>query len=426
LDRVICPVVVSNWADTTTAPLPDFTVTKSMGAAAENEIVVPRPPSTLGPATGDSHETLGLSTVRTLSGSPWLASASPETLSPASTTTAMTSRRAAFGLPRRECFAIRLYLLLCAANCWIPRHLQDKRNNPARRLGHAEGGGRRVLTGQLEAATRDASAWSDAASGHSRSEERRGDLRRYTPFLAFRPASRRLGEGPHRGRGLPSATPARRNAVEQPVRLEAGPVRLDGDLAVPADAGGVVLFAHGSGSGRHSPRNRQVAARLGRAGLATLLLDLLTPEEETADRRGGRLRFDVELLAGRLLAAIGWLGGEQATAGLPVGLFGASTGAGAALLAAAERPEAVAAVVSRGGRPDLAGAALDRVRAPTLLIVGALDPQVLALNRAALDRLGGQASLEVIPGASHLFEEPGALDQVAELAAGWFARWLAP
>jgi hypothetical protein len=142
LDSVIVPEVVSNVADTTTAPCPDFTVTKSMGAPAENEIVVPRPPSTLGPATGDAHETLGLSTVRTLSGSPWLASASPETLSPAITTTAMTKMRAAFGLPRRRCLAICLYLLLCAGTCWIPRHLQDKRNNLARRSGTLLCGGR--------------------------------------------------------------------------------------------------------------------------------------------------------------------------------------------------------------------------------------------------------------------------------------------
>jgi putative phosphoribosyl transferase len=214
--------------------------------------------------------------------------------------------------------------------------------------------------------------------------------------------------------------------VDQSVRLQAGPVRLDGDLAAPAATHGVVLFAHGSGSGRHSPRNRQVAAALGRAGFATLLLDLLTAEEETVDRAGGRYRFDVELLAGRLLAAVDWLAAERRTAGLPVGLFGASTGAGAALLAAAERPEAVAAVVSRGGRPDLAGAALGRVLAPTLLVVGALDPQVLELNRTALDRLGAEAGLEVVPGASHLFEEPGTLERVAELAAGWFTRWLAP
>ena len=209
------------------------------------------------------------------------------------------------------------------------------------------------------------------------------------------------------------------------MRVLAGPVGLDGDLATPAAAQGVVLFAHGSGSGRHSPRNRQVAAALGGAGLATLLLDLLTPEEETADRTSGRFRFDVELLAERLLAAADWLAGEQHTAGLPIGLFGASTGAGAALLAAAERPRAAAAVVSRGGRPDLAGAALGRVRGPTLLIVGALDPQVLELNRAALGRLKGEAHLEVVPGASHLFEEPGTLERVAELAVAWFTGWLA-
>jgi putative phosphoribosyl transferase len=213
--------------------------------------------------------------------------------------------------------------------------------------------------------------------------------------------------------------------VERPVRVLAGPVDLDGDLATPAAAQGVVLFAHGSGSGRHSPRNRQVASALGRAGFATLLLDLLTLEEEAADRASGKFRFDIELLAGRLLTATDWLAANQWTAGLPVGLFGASTGAGAALLAAAERPQAVAAVISRGGRPDLAEAALGRVRAPTLLIVGALDPQVLELNQAALGRLGSEASLEIVPGASHLFEEPGTLERVAELAIGWFTHWLA-
>jgi putative phosphoribosyl transferase len=213
------------------------------------------------------------------------------------------------------------------------------------------------------------------------------------------------------GLGFAVCAPGKKYAVERPVRVLAGPVGLDGDLATPAAAQGVILFAHGSGSGRHSPRNRQVASALGRAGFATLLLDLLTLQEEAADRASGHLRFDVELLAGRLLAAADWLAAEQRTAGLPVGLFGASTGAGAALLAAAERPQAVAAVVSRGGRPDLAG--------------GALDPQVLELNRAALGRLGSEASLEVVPGASHLFEEPGTLERVAELAVAWFTRWLA-
>jgi putative phosphoribosyl transferase len=212
--------------------------------------------------------------------------------------------------------------------------------------------------------------------------------------------------------------------MEQRVRLAAGRVQLAADLAVPAAARGVVLFAHGSGSGRLSPRNRLVATRLQRAGLATLLLDLLTDQEETAERAGGRLRFDVGLLAGRLAAALDWLATQRHSGGLPVGLFGASTGAGAALLVAADRPAALAAVVSRGGRPDLAGAVLSRVRAPTLLVVGGRDPTVLALNRAALQRLAGPARLEVVAGASHLFPEPGALERVAELAAAWFLAHL--
>jgi dienelactone hydrolase len=213
--------------------------------------------------------------------------------------------------------------------------------------------------------------------------------------------------------------------VGREVRLRAGRVELDGDLALPAEAAGVVLFAHGSGSSRHSPRNRQVAAALRQAGLATLLLDLLTTAEEELDRVTAELRFDVAMLAERLVAAVDWLLADAATAGLPVGAFGASTGAGAALVAAVERPGAVAAVVSRGGRPDLAGAALAQVRAPTLLVVGGNDPQVLDLNRAALARLPTSSRLEVVPGATHLFEEPGTLDQVARLAAAWFTRHLA-
>jgi dienelactone hydrolase len=213
-------------------------------------------------------------------------------------------------------------------------------------------------------------------------------------------------------------------AVEREVRLQAGQVELDGDLEVPAGAAGVVLFAHGSGSSRHSPRNRQVAAALRQAGLATLLLDLLTAAEEELDRATAELRFDVGMLAERLVAAVDWLLAEAATAGLAVGAFGASTGAGAALVAAVERPQAVAAVVSRGGRPDLAGAALAQVRAPTLLIVGGRDRQVLDLNRAALAELPPSSRLEVVPDATHLFEEPGALDQVARLAAAWFTRHL--
>jgi putative phosphoribosyl transferase len=213
-------------------------------------------------------------------------------------------------------------------------------------------------------------------------------------------------------------------AVEGEVRLRAGTAELVGDLVVPAGAAGVVLFAHGSGSSRHSPRNRLVAGALRRVGLATLLLDLLTPAEEERDRVTAELRFDVALLAERLIAATDLLLAEPATASLPVGLFGASTGAGAALITAAERPETVAAVVSRGGRPDLAGDHLGRVRAPTLLIVGGRDQLVLELNRQAQARLAAPSRLEVVPGATHLFEEPGALEQVARLAAAWFTEHL--
>jgi putative phosphoribosyl transferase len=213
-------------------------------------------------------------------------------------------------------------------------------------------------------------------------------------------------------------------AVEGEVRLRAGTAELVGDLVVPAGAAGVVLFAHGSGSSRHSPRNRLVAGALRRVGLATLLLDLLTLAEEERDRVTAELRFDVVLLAERLIAATDLLLAEPATASLPVGLFGASTGAGAALITAAERPETVAAVVSRGGRPDLAGDHLGRVRAPTLLIVGGRDQLVLELNRQALARLAAPSRLEVVPGATHLFEEPGALEQVARLAAAWFTEHL--
>jgi len=210
------------------------------------------------------------------------------------------------------------------------------------------------------------------------------------------------------------------------VSVAAGAVTLDGTLGLPPDARGVVLFAHGSGSGRHSPRNRHVARVLHEAGLATLLLDLLTLEEEAVDVRTRELRFDIGLLAGRLVGATDWLGRQPATQHLRVGYFGASTGAGAALVAAAERPEAVGAVVSRGGRPDLAGAALARVGAPTLLIVGGNDVPVIGLNEEALAQLHGATRLEIVPGATHLFEEPGALDVVARLACDWFAHYLAP
>jgi dienelactone hydrolase len=212
--------------------------------------------------------------------------------------------------------------------------------------------------------------------------------------------------------------------VHETLAIEAAGVVLDADVVVPDSAQGVVLFAHGSGSSRHSPRNRSVAAELQRAGLATVLADLLTPEEEQRDARTAELRFDIGLLASRLVALTDWVTDHDRTAGLPVGLFGASTGAAAALVAAAERPDTVAAVVSRGGRPDLAGDYLRAVRQPTLLIVGGNDGVVIELNRRAMEQLAGEARLEIVPGATHLFEEPGALEQVARLARDWFARYL--
>lgn len=211
---------------------------------------------------------------------------------------------------------------------------------------------------------------------------------------------------------------------EQPVQIPVGGVILDGDLTLPADPNGVCLFAHGSGSSRHSPRNRYVAGVLQQAGLATLLMDLLTDEEEQVDARTRELRFDINLLGERLVGATDWLAQRSETAGLAVGTFGASTGAAAALVAAAERPDAVGAVVSRGGRPDLAGDALARVKAPTLLIVGGNDPQVLELNEDARARMSAQTQLEVVEGATHLFEEPGALEQVAEMAMRWLTEHL--
>lgn len=213
----------------------------------------------------------------------------------------------------------------------------------------------------------------------------------------------------------------RRPPVDREVVVEAGPVRLPGHLTVPPDATGVVVFAHGSGSSRHSPRNRYVADVLASAGLGTLLFDLLTSEEE-GDRRNV---FDIGLLADRLTGATGWLRG-RVDASVRVGLFGASTGAGAALWAAAEPGSDIAAVVSRGGRPDLAGDRLPSVAAPTLLIVGGDDVEVLELNRAALARLDCPADLAVVPGATHLFEEPGTLTRAAELARDWFTRYLSP
>jgi putative phosphoribosyl transferase len=215
--------------------------------------------------------------------------------------------------------------------------------------------------------------------------------------------------------GAPFATTHARS-----VTIPAGGVQLPGDLTVPVSACGIVVFAHGSGSSRHSPRNRLIAARLTEAHLGTLLLDLLTKDEDERDLRTRALRFDIPRLAERTVAAIDWLGGEPATAELTVGCFGASTGAAAALVAAARRPDRVRVVVSRGGRPDLAGSELEAVRAPTLLIVGGADPPVLEINRQARRRLPYETCLEIIPGATHLFEEPGALERVAHLARDWF------
>lgn len=212
--------------------------------------------------------------------------------------------------------------------------------------------------------------------------------------------------------------------VERPVTIPAGMATLHGDLAVPDGSRGIVLFAHGSGSSRHSPRNRHVAEVLREAGLATLLMDLLTTVEEADDARTGHLRFDIGLLAGRLVGATDWLATGSSTRNLALGYFGASTGAGAALVAAAERPQVVRAIVSRGGRPDLAGDALARVTAPTLLIVGGRDRPVIGMNRDAMAEMRAEVKLEIVPGGSHLFEEPGTLETVARLARDWFIQHL--
>jgi len=215
------------------------------------------------------------------------------------------------------------------------------------------------------------------------------------------------------------------HAVESLVSIPSGEVGLAGDLVVPSDAPGIVVFAHGSGSSRLSPRNQAVAARLRQAGFATLLMDLLTADEEYEERFTRHLRFDIPLLAGRLVDATRFVADLDTTRGLPIGYFGASTGAAAALVAAAELGDEIRAVVSRGGRPDLAGDALPLVTAPTLLIVGGADTMVLELNRQAMASMRTQVELEIVPGATHLFSEPGALEQVADLAAGWFGKYLA-
>jgi putative phosphoribosyl transferase len=221
------------------------------------------------------------------------------------------------------------------------------------------------------------------------------------------------------------STPSDAIKEAPPVRVTIGPVSLEGILAVPGGSQGIVLFAHGSGSSRHSPRNQYVASALRKAGIATLLIDLLTEEEEAIDALTRHLRFDINLLATRLVGATDWLEKNPETRSLRIGYFGASTGAGAALVAASVRPHLIGAVVSRGGRPDLAGPALARVQAPTLFIVGGNDLPVIDLNREALRQLHtAEKKLMIIPGATHLFEEPGALERVAELAAEWFAFYL--
>lgn len=214
------------------------------------------------------------------------------------------------------------------------------------------------------------------------------------------------------------------DAIRETITIPAGGVALSADVAVPAAARGVVLFVHGSGSSRHSPRNRYVAGELRKAGLATVLADLLTPEEERIDAITAELRFDIGRLTERVIALTDWLVNDETTGALGVGYFGASTGAAAALRGAAARPDGVEAVVSRGGRPDLAGDHLPLVRQPTLLIVGGRDDVVIDLNRRARQQLAGESRLEIVAGATHLFEEPGALEQVARSAGDWFIRHL--
>lgn len=211
--------------------------------------------------------------------------------------------------------------------------------------------------------------------------------------------------------------------TEHPVIIPSGKVHLDGIMHVPKDAIGLVLFVHGSGSSRFSKRNQFVASILNKAKIATLLFDLLTPEEEKIDSVTAELRFDIPFLASRLISATDWVVEQPISHHLPLGYFGASTGGGAALVAAAQKKELIKAVVSRGGRPDLAGAALEQVLAPTLLIVGGDDHPVIQMNQDALKKLIGIKKLEIVPGATHLFEEPGTLDQVAELAVAWFNEY---
>lgn len=213
-------------------------------------------------------------------------------------------------------------------------------------------------------------------------------------------------------------------ATEVAVQIPAEDAILQGDLALPPQPRGLVIFAHGSGSSRHSPRNRYVAGVLQQAGLGTLLMDLLTVDEEAVDQYTRHLRFDIPLLSGRLVAATDWAKDEEQLRGLNIGYFGASTGAAAAIMAAAQRSDQVKAIVSRGGRPDLAEAALEQIQAATLLLVGDRDYPVIDLNEQAFDRMKCEKRLTLVPRATHLFEEPGTLEQVAELAASWFGTHL--
>ncbi|MGH9158505.1 MAG: dienelactone hydrolase family protein [Vicinamibacteraceae bacterium] len=214
------------------------------------------------------------------------------------------------------------------------------------------------------------------------------------------------------------------DVIHGALRIALGQVTLDADLSVPDRAAGLVIFAHGSGSSRFSRRNRAVAGALGAAGFATLLLDLLTSQEESQDELTREHRFDIDLLGRRVIGAADWSRHDARLRELNIAFFGASTGAAAALIAAAERPEITRAVISRGGRPDLAGAALSRVQAPTLLIVGGSDQPVIELNRDAMRQMGTPVALEIVPGATHVFEEPGALEEVARLAIAWCERHL--
>jgi len=254
---------------------------------------------------------------------------------------------------------------------------------------------------------------------HTARAERAEQTKLSSPTTAAEPSS----QPPPSERAAP-VSERERVHVRRNVQIPAGDRMLEGQLTVPPRAKGLVLFAHGSGSGRHSPRNQYVAGQLQQLGMATFLLDLLTQEEETMDALTGHLRFDIGLLASRLVAATEWARLERETRTLDLGYFGASTGAAAALIGAAERPEMVHAVVSRGGRPDLAEAWLPRVKAPTLLIVGEEDDEVLTLNEDAFDLLECPKELEVVPNATHLFPEPGALETVAALAGAWFTRHL--